>query len=175
MKSSSKSTLITVGKILKPRGVGPWLKVLPLTYDPGRFKFLHRVFIEKDGRSIPKGIEEISLAGRYVFVRLEGVESRDEAELYRGCEVKIPASESPELPENTYYHYQIIGMEVFTEEGDRLGEITEIIETGGNDVYVVGHGDSEVLLPAVAEVILDVDTEKNRMTIRPMKGMLDEI
>ena len=75
------------------------------------------------------------------------------------------------MPEGEYFHYQLIGLQVLTESGERLGEISEIIITGSNDVYVVSGADGEILLPALNQVIRAVDLERGLMTVRLMEGL----
>ena len=79
--------------------------------------------------------------------------------------------EAPALPEGTYYHYQLIGLEVRTAEGDDLGRVVEVLATGGTDVYVVHGPRGEALLPATSEVVAAIDLEAGRMTVTPLPGM----
>jgi 16S rRNA processing protein RimM len=106
-------------------------------------------------------------------MRLEGCSDREQAERFRAQDILIPLADADELPEGTYFHWQIIGLRVITESGDDLGEITEIIETGANDVYVVKRDSGQdLLLPAIEEVILDVDQERGRIKVHLLPGML---
>ena len=90
-----------------------------------------------------------------------------------GWLIKIPENEVVPLPEGTYYWFELIGMEVFSEDGEKLGSITEVFETGSNDVYVMKAGKREVYLPATKEVIRQVDRKAKRMVIHVMDGLLD--
>jgi len=115
--------------------------------------------------------------GRFYVLRLEGIDDRSAAQRLVNREILIPAENLPGLPEGQYYCYQILGMEVETEGGERLGRVVRIFTAGGSDVYeVLPHGGkkgSEILVPAIEDVIVSVDVEANRMVIRPLEGMLD--
>ena len=115
--------------------------------------------------------------GRLSVARFEGSESREAAEKLRGGTLWIPAERLPRLPENEYYSYEILGLEVFLESGKLLGKVVRIFTAGENDVYEVSGEDTqkgkEILLPARADIILKIDLDAGRMTVRPMDGMLD--
>ena len=175
MKSSNKNKLITIGRIKQIKGVGSKLGVLPLTYDPERFRLLKEIYLEKDGEYHRKRIEHIEISGNTVTLALSGIDSHEEAQSFAGCEIMIPRAESPPPPDGTYYHYQIIGLEVFTESGNYLGRVRNILETGSNDVYSVIHENREILIPAIEEVVQRIDLETDRIIIRPVKGLLDEV
>jgi 16S rRNA processing protein RimM len=82
-----------------------------------------------------------------------------------------PQDTSPQLPDGEYFHFQLLGLQVVTEEGEELGEVTEIIETGSNDVYVVSGGKEELLIPAIAEVVRDVNLTDQVMIVRLIEGL----
>ena len=107
MKSSNKYRLVTIGIVAKPKGVGFRLRVLPLTFDPARFLDLDSIFIEKEGTLHEKAIENVEIKGKYVFLKVDGIETMDECRNFVGGEVMINESDSPPLPEGEYYHYQI--------------------------------------------------------------------
>ena len=106
-----------------------------------------------------------------VSLKLEGVNSLEEAEDLRGATITVPEEMSPSLPEGEYYHFQIIDMKVHTEEDEYLGQITQILSTGSNDVYVVSKDDKDLLIPALDEVIQNVDLANNRMTVQLPEGL----
>jgi 16S rRNA processing protein RimM len=107
-----------------------------------------------------------------LLVKLDTINDRTEAKTLRGQPLTVPQEESEPLPEGYYYHFQILDMEVQTDEGERLGIIKEILETGSNDVYVVGlSGQRGILIPAIEDVILDVDLKQNLMTVQLPDGL----
>jgi 16S rRNA processing protein RimM len=115
--------------------------------------------------------------GRFDVVRFEGVEDREAVQEIVNAELVRPAESLPKLPEGQYYCYQILGMEVVTEDGTRLGTVDRIFTAGENDVYEVmpdgGERGDDILIPAIKDVVLSVDVSEKKMVIRPMKGMLE--
>ena len=107
-----------------------------------------------------------------IVARLSGVEDRNAAETLAGALLTVPEDSLDALPEGVYYHFQLIGMSVFAEDGEALGEIAEILETPGNDVYVVRkEGARDLLIPALKEVALEIDVPAARMTVRLLPGL----
>ncbi len=150
------------------------MKVLPLTSFPERFKALHHCRIEMEGGvAHPGQVRGARLAGRFVYLMLVDVVSLEGVAPLRGGLIQIPECERHPLAAGSFYQYEIIGLSVFTEEGTALGRVEQILETGGNDVYVVrGEGGREYCIPALASVVLDVDLARQRMVIRPLPGLL---
>jgi 16S rRNA processing protein RimM len=163
---------IIVGRILSSWGVRGEVKILPLTYSAERFSELSEVVVLINGEEKTLTIEGYRVHGRFVIIKFSEINSPEEAKLYRGLDILISEEQSPPLPDGVYYHYQIIGLHVYTTTNRYLGQIHSIIETGGNDVYVV-KGDMEYLIPATKEFIKDIDLEKKTMLIEPMEGLLE--
>jgi 16S rRNA processing protein RimM len=109
-----------------------------------------------------------------LLIKLEGVDDRDAAEELRGMLVQVPLEEAVPLEEGEYYHFQLIGVDVETETGEWLGRVADVIATGAADVFVVRGPRGEVLLPAIEDVILELDTEEREMTVHLLPGMLEE-
>jgi 16S rRNA processing protein RimM len=110
-----------------------------------------------------------------LILGFEGITTSEQAAKYRATVAYVPAGDRPRLPEGEYYHHEILGLTVLDESGKELGALTEIIETGANDVYVVKPaGGSEILLPALKEVILNVDLVAKTMRVHVLPGLLDE-
>lgn len=106
------------------------------------------------------------------MIRFESLSNRNDAESLRGRLLTVPLGEVPPLPDGQFYHYQLIDMAVRSDEGEELGHVKEILTAPGNDVYVVGKtGERDLLIPALAEVVLEVDLTSNRMTVRLMEGL----
>jgi 16S rRNA processing protein RimM len=104
-------------------------------------------------------------------LKLASIDTEEDAEALRGAPVEVDASALPRPPAGTYYHYQIIGAKVVTTGGEDLGVVAEILETGSNDVYVVRADGSEVLVPALAGVILDVDVDRGVIEVDLPEGL----
>jgi 16S rRNA processing protein RimM len=109
-----------------------------------------------------------------LLLKLGGCDDRNSADELRGMLVQIPLEKAVPLEEGEYYHFQLIGVRVETESGKWLGQVVEVLETGANDVYVLRGPRGEVLLPAVEEVIRELDLESKRMVVRPLPGMLED-
>ncbi|HID86899.1 MAG TPA: 16S rRNA processing protein RimM, partial [Anaerolineae bacterium] len=137
---------LVIGRVLAPWGVRGEVKIKILTDWPDRFALLERVYLGEDLR--PYVLERFRLQKGNAIVKLGGCESREAVERLRGQFVQIPVEEAMPLGEDEYYEYQIIGLDVWTKEGEYLGRVREVIYTGANDVYVVRDEGREVLIPA---------------------------
>lgn len=168
----SSERLVTIGKVAKAREADGSLRVIPLTHDPERFTLLRTVYFDLDGDMVRAEIEFVRVQSRYVVLKVREWDSPEKSAGLAGCEIKIPSSESPALPEGVYYHYQILGLEVYTESGNFIGKVGGIIETGSNDVYSVVDDSHETLIPAIADVIVSIDLQRNRIIIREIEGLL---
>jgi len=107
-----------------------------------------------------------------VYLKLSGIDSAEAAAELRGQSLSLPEALLGPLPEGHFYHFQVVGMQVYDGGGRHLGEIREVLTTGGNDVYVVRGEQGEVLLPAIDDVVREVDVAAGRMVVEPMEGML---
>ncbi len=160
---------VTVGKILAPHGIRGEVKVEIMTDFPERFTKRPRLYLGRAAR--PVQVESARFFKRFVLLKLEGYPDRTSVESLRGELLQVPVEEAMPLDEGEYYLYQMLGLKVVTDEGRSLGEITEVIETGANDVYVVRGETGEILLPDIAEVILDVDMERGVVTVHLIPGL----
>ncbi len=171
---AAEQMLITIGKVLKTHGVRGEVKIEPLTDHPERFRTVKRVYLVSAGG---KKKECQVLAVRYVgdapLLLFSGHESPEKAKELNGWLVQLPEEEAVPLPEGQYYWFELIGMDVESETGERLGRITDIFQTGSNDVYVMKAGKREIYLPATKEVVRQVDRKAKRMVIHVMDGLLD--
>lgn len=165
---------ITIGTILKSVGLLGELKVSPLTHFPRRFNQLRDITVQtKGGESQTYRIEKVRYASPFVYLKLAGLSSLEEAQLLAGGSILIPEEERMPLPEGSYYHFEIVGLDVFLENGTRLGKIASVMETGSNDIYVVKEEGKEFLIPALSSVVKEINLSERRMTIRPMQGLLE--
>ena len=166
--------LITIGRVLKTHGVRGEVRIEPLTDHPERFRKLKRVFLVSSGGK-KKECQVLAMRdlGGSLLLLLSGHESPEKARELNGWLVQIPEEEAVPLPEGQYYWFELIGMEVESESGEKLGRITDIFPTGSNDIYVMKSGRREVYLPAIKDVIKQVDRKARRMVIHVMEGLLD--
>lgn len=166
--------LITIGKIVKVWGMKGEVKVLPLTHDPKRFERLLSVFIVHPNEEASKrGIRVLRYEKGGIILSLEGFSTAEEASSLLNCLVKIPEKDLDPLSEGEYYIFKLLGLKVSTDEGKDIGTLTDVLSTGSNDVYVVRNGEKEYLIPAIKDVIKEIDIKGKRMVIHPMKGLLD--
>lgn len=157
---------IAIGKIVGTYGHRGMMKVLPLTDFPDRFFEMDRVTLEQDGKQKEYTVAEVKRHKKHVLISLVEVSDMSGAEVLRGSLIKIGREELAPLPEGSYYIFDIIGLKVFTAEGGYIGVVEDVIQTGANDVYVVGTGDlAPVLVPALKDVVREVDIEGGRMVI----------
>ena len=166
--------LITIGKAVKPFGVKGEMKIEPMTDFPKRFTDLTRVYlVSPSGKEVACEVKSVRYAGGAPFLLFSGYDSPEKAKAINGWFIKVPEEEVVPLPEGTYYWFELIGMEVVSETGEKLGSIVDIFETGSNDVYVLKQGGKETYIPATREVIRLVDKNAKRMTIHVPDGLLE--
>jgi 16S rRNA processing protein RimM len=174
VKTPHQSELITIGQVLKPRGVRGEVKVLPLTDIPDRFEHLDVVYVPiSPERVLSVAIEHVSYYKGFIYLRFQGRSSREAVLELIGHPVQIEQTTSPELPQGVYYHYEILDSEVYTEDNQYLGSVGDILETGAHDVYVVQGEEREYLIPATEEIVVKIEREKKRITIHPLEGLLE--
>ncbi len=166
--------LITIGKVLKPWGVRGEVKIAPLTDDPRRFSSLSRVvLLSPAGAERECAVRAVRYHQDAPLLLLEGFDAPEKARSLSDWLVMIPEEEALPLPEGRYYWFELIGMDVVSEAGEKLGTIVDIFETGSNDVYVMKHAGREVYIPATAEVVKEVDRKEKRMIIHLLEGLLE--
>ncbi|MDZ4383942.1 MAG: ribosome maturation factor RimM [Nitrospirota bacterium] len=168
------SGFVSIGYIAKTIGLKGDVKVIPLTDAPDRYTNLKKVMIQKRSGERKeyslKGVRAVRGGLRISFTPAISV---SEAEEIVGGYITVPEKEVPGLAKDCYYHFEIMDMEVYTGDGRYLGRITDILSTGSNDVYVVrDQNNKEYMIPAIHEVVKEVDTKAKRMIISVMEGLL---
>lgn len=168
---------VTVGIINGTFGVRGELRVAPESDHPERLQSLAQmqVFVHQHGIREPYRVLHIEQQRALWYVRLEGMQTREQAQALVGGELQIPRSRVLPLPAGEFYIFQIIGLQVETENGEILGRVEEVLQPGANDVYVVRDSTGrELLVPAIRQVVLEVDLAGQRMIIRPLPGLFDD-
>lgn len=165
--------LLKVGVITTTHGVRGEVKVFPTTDDAERFLELEYVLLDT-GRELRRlDIKNVRFFKNLVILKFDGIDNINDIEKYKGKDLWIPREEAQELGEDEYYIADLQGLNVVLEDGREFGTLRDVMETGANDVYIIDSNEhGEVLLPAIKECILDVDLEKNTMTVHLMKGLL---
>jgi 16S rRNA processing protein RimM len=108
-----------------------------------------------------------------LVVRFEGLDSVEDIQPWVGSTLEVRARELPELEEGSYYHFQLIGLEVYAADGRLLGTLEEILETAGNDVFCVRDGRREILVPAIRDAIASIDPQAGRVVLKDMEGLIE--
>lgn len=164
--------MFTIGKILKPHGIRGDVRVLPMTDDPRRFELLNPVKIFDKSLSQLLTIEKVWYHKQFVMLKFIGINDMTAAETLRGAEIKIDDSEALPLGKDEYYIRDLLGLCVVTDSDETLGELSDVLQTGANDVYVVKNKDGdEILIPAIAQCVLGVDMKTRAMTVHLLEGL----
>lgn len=162
---------IKVGKIVNTHGVKGCVKCVPLTDDAERFEELEYVYTEKD--NVKRKIEDVWFRKGIVYIMLENINDMNTAESFKDTFISILEDQLRELPEDSYYVFDLEGMEVYSAEGEYLGKINVVYQTGANDVYEVVNKNKSFLIPAVKDVVKEVNVDNNRMVINVIEGLLE--
>lgn len=166
---------LQIGKIVNIQGIKGEVRVIPLTDNPERFKKLDWLYIDKNGIKDKYYLEGVKYLKNLVVLKFKGVDDPEAAEALRGAFLLIDRKDAVKLPENSYFICDLIGLKVADENGKLLGELKDVLQTGSNDVYVIKcENGSEILLPALKSVVMDISIEEGRMSVIVPKGLLDD-
>ena len=173
MKEISPSDLILVGKVTRSHGTGGLLKVFSYACSEASFTEAGTVFVEKpSGEIVRFRVLDARLHKGVILLRLEGVDSISLAEDLRGSRIFV-AAEVLSREDDEAFWFELLGLAVYLETGEPVGEVAEIIPTPAHDIYVVRGGGREYLIPGVHEVVKDIDLRARKMVIRPPEGLLE--
>ncbi len=161
---------LAVGRIVRPHGVRGALLLESYSELVSVLAPDASVFVG-EGKQLAT-VLGIRKHGERYLLELKGCTSLEAAEAWRSAEVRVAAEDAPALPVGTYFHWQILGLTVITDEGRVLGQVAEILATGANDVYLVS-GEREILLPATQEVVLQIDPAAGQMIVHLLPGLAD--
>ena len=165
--------LLQVGIISSMHGLRGEVKVFPTTDDPNRFKKLKSVILDAGRETLELQVEQVKFFKQFVILKFKELNNINEVEKYKGKGLFVTRENAVKLNPNEYFIADMIGMDVFTDNGNKLGILTDVLETGANDVYVVETEEhKEVLLPAIKECILNVDITGRKMEIHLMEGLV---
>lgn len=175
MPKQNETEWATIGKVVALFGVRGELKVRLLTDIPNRFADLESVHVGPDHTlQRIQGIRPYK--SEMIVLKLEGIDDANAAEALRNQDLSIPLSNLAKLPPDSYYQHDILGLQVITLDGRNLGTIVDIIVTGSNDVYSIKTpGGSQLLIPAIKDVIKQIDLIRHTMHIDPLPGLLDNV
>ncbi|RLD04810.1 MAG: 16S rRNA processing protein RimM [Chloroflexota bacterium] len=168
---SDKPAFLVVGKLRRPHGLRGEMKMTVLTDFPQLLVKGQEVFVGEEYQ--PLKIQSVRWQTEEMLIAFEEYFDRDEVGVHRNEYLFMSVEDFPLLPEGEYYFYQLIGLKVICEDGQELGTLVDLLETGANNVYIVRNAEGkESLLPAIKEVILSVDLEKREMRVHLMPGLL---
>lgn len=162
---------IKVGKIVNTHGVKGYIKCIPLTDDLERFEELEYVYTEKD--NIKRTIDDVWYQKGLVCLKLKDIDDMDKAESFKDTYISIVEDQLRVLPENSYYLFDLEGMDVYSNNGDYIGKISEVYQTGANDVYEVKNNKNSYLIPAIKDVVKSVNVQDKKMIINVIEGLLE--
>lgn len=166
---------LQIGKIVNVHGVRGEIKLIPLTDDLSRFDELEWVYVEKGTNIEKRSVTSVKYFKGTVIMKLEGIDTVEAADALRNCFILVDRAHAVKLPENTYFICDIIGCSVYDENGNVLGELTDVLKTGSNDVYVIKSGSKpDILLPALKSVVKKVAPEEKRIDVIVPKGLLED-
>ncbi len=168
-----RDRLTCIAIVAQPHGLKGALKLTPLTGTPRYYGAAKKVILQLPAGLKAFPVKELDLAARGWIMVLEGVADRSSAEALRGAQVLLEETELRPLERGEYFQHDLVGCEVETGEGQRLGRVEEVIETGANDVLAVGGKGGTVMIPLVAAVVKEVDLEGRRIRIDPLPGLLE--
>ena len=165
--------LLQVGVISSTHGVRGEVKVFPTTDDVTRFKKLKKVILDTGREHIPLEIESVKFFKQFAILKFKGIDNINDIEKYKGKSLLVDREHAVKLKRDEYFIADMIGLQVYTDDGEMFGTLKDVLETGANDVYIIDsskHG--EVLIPAIKQCILDVDIENGKMVIHLMEGLV---
>lgn len=165
---------LEIGQIINTFGIKGEVKVKPFTEDIRRFDKLKKVNIQQKNSKKEYEIENVKYHKEMVILKLKGIDKIEQAELLKNSYLKIDRNDEEPLEKGTYYIVDLLGLSVYTDENILLGTLDDIYNTGSNDIYVVKDElGKQTLLPAIQDVIKQIDMEKKKIIVHIIKGLLD--
>lgn len=162
---------IRVGKIVNTHGVKGCIKVLALTDDIDRFDELEYVYTELDNKK--REIQNVWYRNGMVYLELEGITNMDDALKFKESYASIDETQLKKLPKNTYYVFELEGLDVYSTENEYIGKVKEVFQTGANDVYEVVKDNKSYYIPAIKDVVKEVNLNDKKIIIKIIEGLLE--
>lgn len=169
---ADEPVFVLIGKFRRPHGIRGEIRMTVLTDFPELITGGQIIYAGEKHQ--PYTVREVRWHGGDMLVSLKELPDRTAVEIFRNIMVYMKSEDMPELPEGEYFVHQLVGLEVITDQGEKLGLLKEILITGANDVYLVESPQGkELLLPATEEVVLEINQEKNQILVHIIPGLLD--
>ena len=167
--------LLQVGVITTTHGVRGEVKVFPTTDDPARFKKLKNVILDTGKTRMELTITGVKFFKNLVILKFKDLDNINDVEQFRQAKLLVKREDAVELGEDEYFIADLIGIRVISDEGEELGTISDVLETGANDVYVVSReGKKDLLIPAIHDCILHADIEQGQMRVHLLPGLAED-
>jgi len=164
---------ITIGKVVSTQGNKGEVNILPLTDSIDRFKNLDNVILRNENSQTILNVEKIRVRKDTIILKLKDIENIEEAKMIVGSFLEVKRKNAIKLSKDNYFIFEIIGLEVYDENDIFLGKVENIISTGSNDVYIVkGENKKELFIPAIHDIVKNIDLEKRRITISMVDGLI---
>lgn len=165
---------LEIGQIVNTFGIKGQVKIVPFTDDITRYDELKEIYVEKKNELKLFQIEQVNYKKNMVILKLKGIETVEEAEKLRNSYLKIDRKDAKKLPKDTYFIVDLLGLDVYTDEGKLLGKVDDIYNAGSSDIYVIKDElGKQILLPAIKDVLKEVDLENQKIIVHLIKGLVD--
>ena len=161
-----------IGQIVNTQGLKGEVKIYPLTDDINRFDDLDKFYLDKDLQKEWE-VEKVRYKGKMVIMKIKAIDSIEDAERLRNKFICVGRERTRELDEDEFFIADMIGIDAFTVDGDRLGVLREVLQYSANDVYVIEGDGKEYLIPAILKFVPEINMAERKMIIDPIKGMID--
>ena len=164
--------LLEIGQIVNTYGIKGFIKVVPFVDYKEQFKDFHKIYIDLNKKNEEFFIEQVKFSKDLVLLKLKGIETIEQAEMFRNQYIKIERKDI-KLEEGAHFIVDLLGLEVYTEEGTLLGNIKEILQPGCNDVYIIKNSENkEILIPVIPEVVKKIDIENHKVIVHLLDGLI---
>lgn len=174
MSKASHENLLLLGKVIRPHGLEGLVRIWSYAQSEESFLNAGTIFLKPVSEEFHEfTILSIKHHKNIFLMKLDGLNSLEEAERYRGARILIRKDSLKRESKDEYFWFELIGLKVFLNTGRYIGTLRDILTTGSNDIYVVRDGEDEILIPAIHEVVKEIDIENKRMIISEMEGLFD--
>jgi 16S rRNA processing protein RimM len=163
---------LSIGQIINIHGFRGEVKVYPLTDDISRYKRLTEVYVEENTQLVKYEVESVKFLSSTIAMKLKGIDTEEAANKLRNFYIKVDRKSAVKLPKDSYFICDLIDLEVYNEKGLLLGTIRDVMQTGSNDVYVVQTAEKDILIPALKEVVKEVDLKNRKIVVELPEGLI---
>lgn len=163
---------LTVGQIINTHGFKGEVKVYPLTDSIQRFRKLKEVYLERGEELSRHRVEKVKFLSNTVVLKLEGIDTEEDAGKLRNVYVKVSRAAAVKLPKDSFFICDLIDAEVYDEKGEFLGKVKDVLQTGSNDVFVVGGREKDILIPGLKEIFREVNIEDGKIVVELPEGLI---